>query len=151
MNAPHSDPFELSRFIEAQSSSYAAALEELAAGQKRSHWMWFVFPQVAGLGSSSMARRYAIGSRAEAKAYVEHPLLGARLRECVDALLAVEGRSAEQIMGDPDFLKLQSSMTLFAEVAPSEPRFQRLLEKFYGGRKDQRTLSFLSRDETNSA
>lgn len=146
MNAPGSDPFELSRFIEAQAASYELARQELAAGQKRSHWMWFIFPQVAGLGFSSMAQRYAIRSRAEAEAYLQHPVLGQRLRECVDLLLAVEGRSAEQIMGDPDFRKLQSSMTLFAEVAPGEPRFERLLEKYYGGEKDQKTLSFLVRE-----
>jgi uncharacterized protein (DUF1810 family) len=106
--------------------------------------MWFIFPQVAGLGSSAMAKRYAIDSRAEAKAYLEHPLLGARLRTCVDALLQVEGRFAEQIMGYPDFQKLQSSMTLFAEISPPGSCFERLLQKYYGGGKDEKTIDFLS-------
>jgi uncharacterized protein (DUF1810 family) len=141
-----SDPFTLSRFVEAQSSCYAKALEELRVGHKRTHWMWFIFPQVAGLGSSPTAQRYAIGSRAEALAYLEHPLLGARLRECADALLRVEGRTAEQIMGDPDFRKLQSSMTLFAEIMPAETRFARVLEKYYAGGRDQRTVDFLRGD-----
>ncbi|RYD75506.1 MAG: DUF1810 domain-containing protein [Verrucomicrobiaceae bacterium] len=147
MSTSSSDEFELYRFVEAQRSVYATALEELKAGQKRSHWMWFIFPQVAGLGFSSMAQRYAIRSRAEAKAYLEHPTLGTRLKECVDALLHVEGRSAEQIMGDPDFLKLQSSITLFAEISTAGPRFGRMLEKYYAGRKDQRTLDILSKEE----
>jgi uncharacterized protein (DUF1810 family) len=143
VSATSPDPFDLSRFVEAQSSSYAAALAELKGGEKQTHWMWFIFPQVAGLGTSPMAKRYAIQSRAEAAAYLEHPLLGVRLRECVNALLGVEDRSAEQIMGDPDFRKLQSSMTLFAEIAPAEERFARVLEKYYGGRRDQRTVDFL--------
>lgn len=145
MSTSTSDPYELSRFIEAQNDSYDDALEEMKAGQKRTHWMWFIFPQVSGLGFSSMAQRYAIGSREEAEAYLAHPLLGARLRACVDALLEVEGRSAEQIMGSPDFLKLQSSITLFAIVAPAENRFERLLEKYCGGKMDQRTISFLTK------
>ena len=151
MSAPSTDRFELSRFVEAQSSSYEVALKELKAGQKRSHWMWFIFPQVAGLGSSSMARRYAIGSRAEAVAYLEHPLLGERLQRCVAALLEVEGRSAEQIMGSPDWMKLQSSMTLFAEISPTGSGFEQLLKKYYRGEKDPKTLSFLSQDEASSA
>ena len=144
MSAPP-DAFELSRFVEAQRSSYASALAELTAGRKRSHWMWFIFPQVAGLGHSSMAQRYAIGSRAEAEAYLAHPILGERLRACVDALLAVEGRSAGQIMGSPDDMKLQSSATLFAEISPAGSSFEQLLTKYYGGRKDPRTLDFLAR------
>ena len=145
MNSPSQDPFHLARFVEAQSSSYADALRELEAGEKRGHWMWFIFPQVAGLGSSFMAKRYAIGSRQEAAAYLDHPLLGARLLACVDALLNVENRSAKQIMGSPDFMKLQSSITLFAEISPDEERFRQLLLKFYAGKKDERTLQFLSR------
>ena len=144
VSAFSADPFELSRFADAQSSSYSDALDELKAGQKRSHWMWFIFPQVAGLGSSAMARRYAIGSRAEAEAYLAHPVLGERLRMCVEALLEVEGRSAEQIMGYPDFMKLQSSMTLFAEISPAGSSFEQLLKKYYGGRKDPKTLEFLA-------
>lgn len=143
MSSQSSDPFQLSRFLDAQASSYDTALAELKAGQKRSHWMWFIFPQVAGLGSSPMAQRYAIHSRAEAAAYLQHPILGQRLRESIDALLGVEGRSAEQIMGDPDFRKLQSSVTLFAEIAPDEARFAELLEKYYAGAKDPRTIEFL--------
>ena len=107
--------------------------------------MWFIFPQVAGLGSSIMAERYAINSRQEAAAYLDHPLLGARLLASVDALLNVENRSAKQIMGSPDFMKLQSSITLFAEISPDEERFRQLLLKFYAGKKDERTLQFLSR------
>jgi len=110
--------------------------------------MWFIFPQVVGLGNSFMARKYAITSAAEAKAYLAHPLLGPRLRECVEALLAVDYRSVEQIMGDPDFLKLRSSMTLFTVVSPPESRFSDLLKKFYGGKRDESTISFLSGDET---
>ena len=144
MSASSADPHDLTRFIEAQSSSYSDALAELKAGEKRSHWMWFIFPQVAGLGSSAMARRYAIGSRAEAEAYLAHPVLGERLRMCVDALLEVEGRSAEQIMGYPDFMKLQSSMTLFAEISPAGSSFEQLLKKYYGGSKDPKTLEFLA-------
>jgi uncharacterized protein (DUF1810 family) len=151
LTATSSDPFELSRFVEAQDSIYANALEELKAGQKSSHWMWFIFPQVAGLGSSHMAKRFAIHSRAEGKAYLDHPLLGIRLRECIDALLELEHRTAEQIMGDPDFLKLQSSITLFAELSPAETRFGRLLEKYYAGRRDQKTLDYLSQDDPNMA
>lgn len=151
MSAPSSDEFQLSRFVEAQSSSYSTALEELKTGEKRSHWMWFIFPQVAGLGSSSMAQQYAIRSRVEARAYLEHPILGSRLRECVDALLEVEGVSAEQIMGHPDFLKLNSSMTLFAEISDTEHRFERLLEKYYAGRRDQNTLKILSQWESDRA
>lgn len=151
MSASSSDPFDLYRFVDAQSPAYTDALAELKGGQKRSHWMWFLFPQVAGLGSSAMAKRYAIGSRAEAEAYLRHPLLGERLRECVDALLGLEGRSAEQIMGNPDFLKLQSAMTLFAEFLPSGSRFEQLLDKYYGGRKDPKTLSFLFQDAPPSS
>ena len=146
MSTSEEDPFDLSRFIHAQKDSFDDALAELKAGQKRSHWMWFIFPQASGLGFSSMAQRYAIGSRKEADAYLAHPVLGRRLRACVDALLEVEGRSAEQIMGSPDFLKLQSSITLFAAVSSDESRFDRLLEKFYGGRKDPKTLEFLLRE-----
>ena len=144
MSGISTDPFDLARFLEAQSSSYERALSELKAGEKRTHWIWFIFPRVAGLGFSTMAQRYAIRSRPEAEAYVAHAVLGSRLRECVDALLAVEGRSAKQIMGDPDFRKLQSSITLFDAVAPEEKRFAQLLAKYYGEQRDLRTLEFLS-------
>ena len=132
--------FDLERFVSAQDGVYATALAEIRAGNKRSHWMWFIFPQVSGLGSSGMARRYAIGGLAEARAYLEHPVLGPRLIECSTALLAHDGRSANQIFGYPDDLKLRSSMTLFAQVAP-EP-FARVVERFYDG-PDQRTLDLL--------
>jgi len=143
MSTSSANSSDLSRFVDAQQDTYDDALKELKAGQKRTHWMWFIFPQVSGLGFSSMAQRYAIGSRAEAEAYLAHPLLGERLRACVDALLGVEGRSAELIMGSPDFLKLQSSITLFAIISPTDRRFLRLLEKYYDGEKDQKTVNFL--------
>src|SRR5688572_30698624 len=114
-------PFDLDRFVAAQEGVYRSALDELRAGRKTGHWMWFVFPQVAGLGSSDMSRRYAIGSLAEARAYLAHPILGARLRECARALLAVRGRGAEAILGDIDARKLRSSMTLFHRADPDDP------------------------------
>jgi uncharacterized protein (DUF1810 family) len=141
-----SDPHHLARFVEAQEGSIARALAELRAGQKESHWMWFVFPQAAGLGSSAMAQRYAIQSRAEAEAYLRHPILGPRLVECAEVLLAVGGRTAEEILGHPDYLKLQSSMSLFAAVAPPGSVFERVLGKYYAGQADPRTEAFLSRE-----
>lgn len=138
------DPHDLRRFVDAQAPVYAAALAELRAGRKRTHWMWFVFPQAAGLGASATAQRYAIGSRAEAVAYLAHPLLGTRLRECAAALLAVEGRGAEQIMGFPDVLKLRSSMTLFAALAEPGDPFAAVLKKYYGGERCARTLAFFA-------
>jgi uncharacterized protein (DUF1810 family) len=144
-------PFDLERFVVAQSGIYQDALSELRAGEKRSHWMWFVFPQAAGLGSSPMARSYAISSRAEAAAYLAHPLLGRRLEECAGAVLAVEGRSAEQIMGYPDNLKLRSSMTLFAGVSPDNALFSSVLLKYFQGEQDPRTLEFLAKDPSRPA
>lgn len=140
------DPFNLTRFVKAQEGSYLAAITELRAGEKESHWMWFIFPQVAGLGSSSMAQRYAIQSRAEAKAYLAHPILGLRLRECAKALLSVDGRSAEAIMGYPDDIKLKSSLTLFGEVSPPGNIFECVLEKYYEGFRDSKTLDFLRKE-----
>jgi len=137
------DPHDLNRFVEAQAETYAEALAELRAGDKRSHWMWYIFPQVAGLGFSSMAQRYAVRSRAEAEAYLAHPILGPRLRECAEAVLAVEGRTARQIMGTPDDLKLRSSMTLFAHLSPPGSVFQRVLQKYYDGVLDPKTVEFL--------
>jgi uncharacterized protein (DUF1810 family) len=133
---------ELERFVQAQDSTYDRALAELRAGQKRSHWMWFVFPQIAGLGSSPTAQRYAIRDLTEARDYLAHPVLGPRLTECAEALLAVEGRSAGQILGYPDDLKLRSSMTLFAEAAGEGPAgvFQRVLDRYYDGEPDPATL-----------
>lgn len=146
-----SDPYDLERFVNAQAGMYAVALSELRAGQKRSHWIWYIFPQVAGLGFSAMAQRYAIQSRAEAEAYLQHPLLGARIVECAEALLAIHDRSVEQIMGEPDDLKLRSSMTLFARVSHAESVFERVLQKYYGGGEDAKTVAFLQRDEPEPA
>lgn len=133
-------PHDLARFVAAQRDVYATALAELAAGRKRSHWMWFVFPQVEGLGSSFMAQRYAIAGRDEADAYLRHPILGPRLVACAEALLAIEGRTAHEIFGSPDDLKLRSSATLFAAVSPPGSVFGRLLDRYYGGKGDEATL-----------
>jgi uncharacterized protein (DUF1810 family) len=136
------DPFRLQRFLDAQQGVYEQALAELAAGCKRSHWMWFVFPQLKGLGRSATARHYGIASLAEAQAYWSQPLLGARLRECTELVLAVEGRSAHEIFGPPDDLKFRSCMTLFA-LATGEPVFTRALVKYFGGEADPRTNELL--------
>ncbi len=137
------DPFNLRRFDDAQRPAIDRVLAELRAGQKRSHWMWYVFPQISGLGSSPMAQKFAISSLAEASAYLEHPVLGPRLRECTGLVNAVEGRSIEAVFGYPDHLKFHSSMTLFARTAPHEPVFQAALQKFFAGRLDQLTLAQL--------
>ena len=137
------DPFQLKRFEEAQQSVYEQALAEIRAGEKRSHWIWFIFPQFAGLGTSAMSWMYAIRSVAEAEAYLRHPVLGPRLVECAEALLGVEGRSAHEIMGSPDDLKLKSCVTLFAAVSSPGSVFEKLLEKFYGGEPDGKTLTFI--------
>ncbi len=138
-----SDSFDLERFVVAQERDYARALGELQAGQKRSHWIWYVFPQLRGLGHSEMARHYGIADLAEARAYLAHPLLGARLCECAQALLAHRGRSARQIMGVPDDLKLRSSMTLFHAADPSQALFSEVLVAFYEGEVDLATLKRL--------
>jgi len=151
MNEAESDPFDLRRFLDAQISTYDAALAELTAGAKTTHWMWFIFPQVEGLGFSSMAKRYAIRSRAEGRAYFDHKVLGMRLRECVLAVLSVQGRSALQIMGSPDDLKLRSSMTLFSEIAETGSPFEELLARYFSGEKDTKTLEFLRRDGVRGA
>ena len=140
-----SDPHDLQRFVDAQQSSYDRALGELKAGRKQSHWMWFIFPQIAGLGHSDMARRYAIKDADEAAAYVQHPLLGTRLEECAQALLAHAERPARQILGSPDDMKLHSSMTLFAAVAPERTVFQAVLDAFFAANPDPATLSRLHR------
>ncbi len=138
------DPYRLERFVEAQSDGvHAQALDELLAGRKTSHWMWFVFPQVAGLGSSPTSRLYAIGSLAEARAYLDHPVLGPRLVECARAVVSHPDRTARQIMGSPDDAKLRSSMTLFALATDSEPVFQRVLDTFFAGARDPRTVAVL--------
>lgn len=139
------DTFDLQRFVDAQARAYGDVLAQLRAGRKTSHWMWYVFPQLAGLGSSAMAQAYAIGSLEEAKAYLAHPLLGARLRECVAAVIAVKDRSAHEIFGDPDDLKLRSSLTLFAQAGPAEPLFRRALEQYFAGELDRRTMKILGR------
>jgi uncharacterized protein (DUF1810 family) len=135
----------LQRFVGAQNESgtYECALAELRAGRKTSHWMWFVFPQRVGLGQSEMSRRYAIASPAEARAYVEHPVLGPRLVECAEALLEHEGKSAEEILGGIDAVKLRSSMTLFAAVAPAQPAFRQVLERYFDGEPDEGTERWL--------
>lgn len=134
------DAFELQRFVDAQAPLIEEVRRELRGGRKRSHWMWFVFPQLAGLGRSAMAQRYAIASLAEARAYLAHPLLGPRLRECSALVLAVEGRDIHEIFGSPDDLKFWSSMTLFDAADPSEPLFRDCLDKYFGSRRDGETL-----------
>ena len=138
------DPHDLDRFVLAQADDYDRALAEIRAGQKRSHWMWYVFPQLEGLGSSAMARRYAIRSRAEAEAYLGHPVLGPRLRECAEAALGVDGPSAHEIFGSPDDAKLRSSATLFAAVSPAGSAFHRLLDRYFDGVPDPRTTELLA-------
>ena len=137
------DPYLLRRFVEAQKNDYEEALFEIKSGRKRSHWMWYVFPQFAGLGFSSTSQHYAIKNLDEAKAYLAHPLLGPRLAECVDALLAIEGRSAHEIFGSPDDMKLRSCATLFACVSPAGSQFEKLLDKYFQGIRDEKTLQLL--------
>jgi uncharacterized protein (DUF1810 family) len=139
-----SDPHHLQRFVEAQADIYDDVVKELAAGRKRSHWMWFIFPQVAGLGFSAMAQRYAIGSRDEALAYLAHDILGPRLVECAGLVMSVTGRTIHDILGSPDDLKFCSSMTLFDAVTDN-PLFAAALAKYYAGARDQATLDILSR------
>jgi uncharacterized protein (DUF1810 family) len=139
-----SDPFDLARFVKAQEANYTQALAEVRDGRKRSHWMWYVFPQIDGLGFSEMARRYAIKSLDEARAYLAHPVLGPRLTECAEAALAVEGRSALAIFGSPDDMKLKSCATLFALVSPDGSAFHRLLDKFFQGERDEKTVRLVN-------
>ncbi|MCK1286259.1 DUF1810 domain-containing protein [Bradyrhizobium sp. 44] len=138
------DPFDLKRFVRAQDPVYRDIQGELTRGQKQSHWMWFVFPQVAGLGFSAMSQRYAIASRAEAKAYLAHPILGPRLIECTRLVLAIEGRTINAILGAPDDAKFRSSMTLFDAVS-NEPVFDEALAKYFSGERDGATLEILSK------
>jgi len=133
----------LSRFIEAQTATYDTALTELNRGQKTSHWMWFVFPQIAGLGHSPTARFYALANLDEARAYLAHPVLGPRLADAVAAILALPGRDANAVFGSPDDLKLRSSLTLFHAADPDEPAFQQALDKYFGGQPDPLTLERL--------
>jgi uncharacterized protein (DUF1810 family) len=137
------DPFELSRFLKAQDGDYEHIVSEIKGGQKRTHWIWYIFPQLDGLAFSSMSKRYSIKSIEEAKEYLGHPVLGSRLLECAQAVIDVEGRSIAEIFGSPDDLKLRSCATLFASVLPSGSVFDRILEKYYRGVRDDKTLKLL--------
>jgi uncharacterized protein (DUF1810 family) len=137
------DPFDLQRFVTAQDPVFAQVCAELRRGSKEGHWMWFVFPQLKGLGHSSMAEKFGISSRAEAEAYLQHPILGPRLTECTELVNRVNGRSIEPILGYPDNLKFRSSMTLFNQVAPGNKVFIDALQKYFNGQPDQLTLSRL--------
>ena len=136
-------PYDLERFITEQDRHYETVLGELRQGRKSSHWIWFIFPQIAGLGYSSMSQHFAIGSLDEARAYLAHPVLGSRLRECARLVLAVEGRTAEEILGSIDAVKLRSSMTLFHRAAPDEPEFALVIDRYYEGAEDEATLARL--------
>jgi uncharacterized protein (DUF1810 family) len=137
------DPFNLQRFVEAQNPVFARVCAELGAGRKNTHWMWFVFPQIAGLGHSQLARQFAISSRAEAAAYLDHPVLGPRLRECTRLVNATEGRGIEQIFGYPDDLKFRSCMTLFAHSSADNQLFTEAMRKYFAGEYDRATLDRL--------
>jgi uncharacterized protein (DUF1810 family) len=140
------DTYNLQRFVDAQNPVFAQVCSELHAGQKTSHWMWFIFPQIGGLGSSSLARKYAISSLDEAKAYLNHPVLGPRIKECTRLVLSIEGRTVGEIFGTPDDLKFRSSLTLFAHAEPAEQAFQDALRKYFGGEEDSLTVAQLMRE-----
>ena len=142
MSTTTNDPFDLARFVDAQADTYSAALGEIRRGRKQSHWMWFIFPQFFGLGTSAMANRYAIHSRDEAATYSAHPLLGLRYRECVEALQDLNLADAEAVFGAIDARKLQSSLTLFSEVKP-DALFTAALNRWFGGQRDQRTVELM--------
>jgi uncharacterized protein (DUF1810 family) len=137
------DGYNLQRFVDAQDAVFEQARAELREGRKRSHWMWFIFPQIKGLGHSALAKRFAISGKEEAEAYLNHPLLGPRLRECTQVVNLVEGRSIEQIFGDPDDLKFRSSMTLFAHASSDNRVFRDAIEKYFAGQFDPLTLERL--------
>lgn len=137
------DPHDLSRFLLAQRDTFSQALAEIRAGSKQSHWMWFVFPQFDGLGFSPMSRQYAIKSIAEAEAYLRHPVLGPRLAQCCEAAVAVDGRSAAELLGSPDDMKLRSCVTLFAAVSPPGSVFHAVLDRFFHGARDAQTLHLM--------
>lgn len=137
------DFYDLERFIQAQAKDFAIALAEINNGEKKSHWMWYIFPQLAGLGHSAMSQRYAIQSAAEAKAYLNHSVLGPRLIQCVKVLLKIDGRSAYEIFGSPDDMKLRSCATLFASITPKGSVFECLLEKYFHGKQDRKALDLL--------
>jgi uncharacterized protein (DUF1810 family) len=139
----NSDPDNLARFTSAQDEVYEDVLAELRSGSKQTHWMWFIFPQIEGLGRTPTSRYYSIKTREEARRYLDHPILGPRLLECAEIVLAVNGKSALDIFGSPDDMKLKSSMTLFASVETSQTVFARVLDKYFGGQRDQRTLDLL--------
>ena len=139
------DPFDLSRFMSVQESIYDSVLAELRSGRKRTHWMWYIFPQIDGLGYSTASKHYAIKSIEEARQYLNHPVLGIRLLECAETVLTIEGRSTSEIFGYPDDLKLKSSMTLFACVADPRSVFVRILDKYFHGERDARTLHLLEK------
>jgi uncharacterized protein (DUF1810 family) len=141
------DPYHLSRFVDVQARDYDRALAEIRRGRKVSHWMWYVFPQFRGLGRSTMAQAYAIGSVGEARAYLAHPILGLRLVECFEAVLAVSGRSAHDIFGSPDDLKLRSCATLFAAISPAGSVFQQVVDKYFGGKEDEATRRLMQQTE----
>ena len=141
--APRDDPHGLRRFVEAQKGGYDRALAEIRAGRKRTHWMWYIFPQIHGLGASPAAKDFAIKSLSEAHAYLEHPILGPRLIECAEAVLAIKGRTAVEIFGSPDDLKLRSCATLFGEASPPGSVFEKVLAKYYQRRPDTETLRLL--------
>jgi len=141
---PDDDPHDLQRFVLAQAPVYGQVCAELAAGDKRSHWMWFVFPQLAALGRSATALHFGLHSGAEALAYLGHPLLGDRLRHCTGLVLGVQGRSAHEIFHSPDDLKFRSCMTLFDAAMPTEPLFGQALARYFGGQGDARTLELLA-------
>ena len=141
-----SDVYDLNRFVRAQEGDYERALAEITSGQKRTHWMWYIFPQLDGLALSPTAKRYSIKSVEEARAYLEHPILGPRLLNCAEAVVSVEGRSATEIFGSPDDLKLKSCATLFSCVASRGSVFDRVLEKYYRGERDGKTLELLGRE-----
>jgi uncharacterized protein (DUF1810 family) len=139
-NYSSDDPYDLKRFLEAQADNYEQALAEIRSGAKRSHWMWYIFPQLDGLAFSSTSKHFAIKSLDEARAYLDHPILGPRLQDCAEVALGVEGRTATEIFGSPDDLKLRSCATLFATVSPPGSVFERLLARYYGGQRDEKTL-----------
>ena len=145
----HPDRDSLDRFVVAQDAVYELAIAELRAGRKRSHWMWFIFPQIAGLGSSPMAQQYAIRDRSYARTYLDHEVLGPRLVECAETLLALTGLTAAEVFGHPDDLKLRSSATLFAEISPPGSVFDRLLAKYFDGIRDPLTLERLAKSGTD--
>jgi uncharacterized protein (DUF1810 family) len=146
----NTDPYNLSRFVDAQARDYVQALTEIRAGRKQSHWMWYVFPQFQGLGNSPTSRHFAIASAAEAAAYLAHPTLGPRLLECAESALRIQGRSALEIFGSPDDMKLRSCATLFAAVSSGGSVFHRIIEKYFQGERDERTIQLLEGSKSTS-